>query len=398
MKGVWPDWAKNKEMRNTKKLLFVVISLAMIFTSAFSVYAFTDTNGSPYEEAIDALAELELVLGTGNNVYGVADNVTRQQMALFIARLASGLTVTDSPNSINTTIFTDLVDSVYNHAISYCYDNDIIIGKGGTIFDPTGDVLVQEAITMAVRTLGYNGLDYPDEYIEKASEAGLLSNLDNLDYETPMLRGEIAQLIFNTLHCESRKGAEGTSFADLYFTPTIVLPQLDYFEITTLEVLEQNYDCSWAKDTDEASYRHVDNVTLFGYTGYVRYEFYNNPDSYLKCRISFNFHIQGERAYVEGNPFEKYAINSTAELSAKEAKNLIETVNMKVSKFIEMPAVSPESFNVKAGAPSDIYEATAKNYARIGYQYNNTGNVWSLDIHTEQCVGCLYGTLEYTVK
>lgn len=366
-----------------------MISACVVSASA----KFTDVSNSKHETAIESLAELKLVLGTGNNKFGTGEDVTRQQMALFVARLKSGLAVTGSPGSENTSPFTDLVNSTYNKAISYCYQNGIIYGKSATRFDPTGSVLVKEAITMAVRTLGYTNLkNYPDDYIKKARECGLLNNLVDVDFNRNMKREEVAQLIYNTLYSNGLKDNDKALF-DLYFSSN---DNLDYFEITTLTELAANYDYEQLTYPNGNVRYIIRDAQLFGYTGDLHYAFHDNEIDPCKCTIYFEFPIKGYRE-PQGASFR--VVDSSTKMSPSEARNLIESVNRSAARYIGLDAnMDARTSSIKEGAPANIYEAAAKNYLKINYDYKeDNGNMWNLMIHTPVTTGCLFGRLTYDV-
>lgn len=220
-----------------KKLLAVLcLLLLFIFSCAIGAFAaFDDTAASPYHEAIHSLSDIGLVVGVSENRFGTEQNVTRQQMALFIARLKSGLNITGFEESENTTRFADLTDKTYYKAVSYCYNLKIVAGRTEDAFDPTGNVTVQEAIAMALRALGYTDLAYPDGYIRKAIDFGLTEKLEDADYHANMTRGQTAQLLYNTLHNSHLLFENGQSFYDIWFADKENLFYHNYIEVFDLD-------------------------------------------------------------------------------------------------------------------------------------------------------------------
>ena len=380
-------------------MLSMLIAVYLTCTGTVNVNAaFDDINASPYKAAIEQLAELKITAGKSASEFGVNDNVTRQQMTLFMARLLTGNEINGFENAANDTTFTDITDPTYFKSISYCYKNNIIVGRDETTFDPTGNVSVQEAITIAVRTLGYTDLAYPEGYIETAKHFGLLTNLENVNYTTPMTRGQVAQLLYNTLHNINLVGEYGKSLYDAKFSEN---PRKGYFEIGTLDELKANYEYRAAKYNlrDGWDSYIIDDVTFMGYTGDLQYYFEKDETDY---DIYFRFTIMGEKKAL--GPVNQWIENPCNELTAAEAKKLLEAINLRVARFTERPLASYSSSTHKEGGPSDIYKATVDNYASLYVEYKEMDGdkylpkVWDLNV-SATTIGNIKGCiLEGTIR
>ena len=175
--------------------------------------------------AIGVLQQLGIVAGVSSvlDKYGeVAEYtfdgdslVTRQQFALFTARIATalpGLFVVAPDSEIKTTTkFKDLKDQTYIPAIDHCYGEGYILGRDAenTIFDPTGNITFAEAVTMLTRALGYVGLTYPTGFMTKASdtEVRLIGEyadfqMNNIATDKKITRTQMAMLLWNFLLSE----------------------------------------------------------------------------------------------------------------------------------------------------------------------------------------------------
>ena len=159
-----------------KHLTFAYLALLLAAFLAVGAAAFTDTKDFDYESYINRLYDYKLAVGVSETEFGVNQTVTRQQMALFIARVVLGRTVVEPADYTMKHPFTDITDSTYDAAISFCCENKIIAGRTPTTFDPFGQVTGQEALAMAARALGYNDLKYPDGYIKFAMTTGCRRN------------------------------------------------------------------------------------------------------------------------------------------------------------------------------------------------------------------------------
>lgn len=216
-------------MRNLKRFLALTLTMLMV-VACFSVSASAvkfDDLGTDYDKAIDALSDLDVIKGRGDNLYDPDALVTREEMALLIAKLCTAK-VTDNDYALvwnteeNYTKFVDLVN--YFGAINYASNKGIIVGTSATTFEPTANITYQDALTMAVRALGYGSAKmdagYPWTYIEKA-EKTLGIKLSGVAYTEEITRAETAQILYDAFYAVA---ADGTVLAtDLFGLQTVVV-------------------------------------------------------------------------------------------------------------------------------------------------------------------------------
>jgi len=215
-------------MRNLKKFLALALAMLML-VSCFSVAAFDDVkDDSKYAEAVSLLSDLQVIRGFSASEFKPEENVTRWQMALMIAKLATGkVEETDARwyDVTNSTPFQDLKVDYYYGSIGYCFGNDIILGASDTAFEPERGIMFQEALAMAVRALGYASGDdkaemnagYPWTFVNKAVALNLDENLEDVNYEQTLTRAQTAQLLYNMLTAAKKTG---TTFAKDAFNLT----------------------------------------------------------------------------------------------------------------------------------------------------------------------------------
>lgn len=149
-------------------------------------------------------------------------------MALFTGRVLTGKVESNYWESyVNDTTFEDIDDvaDYYVGAISYAYEQGVVIGKSDVAFDPNGNVTYQEALTMVVRSLGYTGLSYPNGFINKAMKLGLTNGIANVAYGDAAVRGVIATILYNALYAEDSLFADNFNLTSgtymLVATPTV---------------------------------------------------------------------------------------------------------------------------------------------------------------------------------
>jgi hypothetical protein len=114
---------------------------------ASAVDAFTDDNGSIFEEDINAIAALGIAKGKTATTFSPNDPVTRGQMASFIARafnLAAG----------GSTPFTDISGNTHATNIAAIYNAGITTGKTATTFAPNDPVTRGQMASFLARALG----------------------------------------------------------------------------------------------------------------------------------------------------------------------------------------------------------------------------------------------------
>lgn len=196
-------------MKNASKLLAMLLAVAMFAAVAFTVSAFEDVNvEDDCYTAVNTLVSLNVIKGKTETEFAPDDAVTREQMAALMSRLYTTVAV---ENGGNYTPFTDLDDPYYNSVISWCYDAGVINGTTPSTFEPKANIMLQDAVTMACRLIGYNDLTYPLGYLTKGRLIGLLDGLEEVAYDKELTRGETAILLYNTLDADGAEVISGST-------------------------------------------------------------------------------------------------------------------------------------------------------------------------------------------
>lgn len=364
-------------MKIFSRILVVILALVMFVGGTVNIAAFEDVNSSPHKNAIETLAAMGLVKGISETEFDPYRPVARHEMALFIARIKSGLNIDDSPEMENDTVFTDLVNPTFNAAISYCYKHKIIEGRGDNIFDPLGTVSVQEALTMAIRAMGYTNLNYPDGYIDHAKKFGLLVGLEDANYFAGMTRDQVAQLMYNTLNSPNLRSPAGESFADTLFNANATEPE-DIFEISDFNTIKESFTYKAGTFGPYDTYT-VSGVDFLDETGDV--DFIIDTDKVTVFRTTFTMSLCGEVVTSPDNSFFPYVVNPASKLSASEAEELISSLNERLIEYLGVDAVVPEYTARESGTTGNVYEDTAKNYGTLTFNYRDSQNrKWHLRI------------------
>ncbi len=236
-----------------KKILSLILAGLMTVSCAAFVAAddaAVEATDSTQAYAISFLAQNGIYHGKSNEefVAAAADPIERYQMALFVARISTGW-VDDymwdynydwEDNTANNSTFDDLAGTSaesFLGAISYANQKGIIEGYSATKFGPTDGITYRDALTMVVRTMGYQGLIYPWGYIEKAVELGLTEGIEGVTYTDNLNRGQVAVILYNAMFAPCKGGETlAKSIFDVDFAwETIVITASDEARLTNVE-------------------------------------------------------------------------------------------------------------------------------------------------------------------
>ena len=209
-----------------KKVLSIVLSIAMVVclapTMAFAATtsasqaaaAYSDTEGTACEGAVNVLTALKVVDGFTDGTYKPEQTVTRAQMAKLIV---TALGVADYATA-KTSKFVDMGAATWSIPyVEYAANLNIVNGVGNGKFNPNGLVTYEQAATMIVRALGYtdqckemNGT-WPAIYVQKAMALGVFEDVVN-GGANGANRGDIAIMLYNAIElAEVYADADGTT-------------------------------------------------------------------------------------------------------------------------------------------------------------------------------------------
>lgn len=186
------------------KILALVISVMMIVT-VFPMASFgADGSFEPsvYGKEVRFLQDIGVV----DDIFDTSVNMTRSEFAVLVLK-ALGY------DSLVTAGTYDVVfdDVPANHSafsyIMYAYKCGLFNGTSSTTFNPDGEVSMNQAITVAVKMLGYEHHaaamgGWPAGYVSMANKLNLLDGINIIPQREAAHRSWIYILIYNTLHCD----------------------------------------------------------------------------------------------------------------------------------------------------------------------------------------------------
>lgn len=178
-----------------KKLLALMLSMAMVFTIGTSVMAYSDVEEGTYvSEAVTVLSNLDILNGYEDGTFKPEATITRAEMAKIICE-ALGYYGMDS----DKTPFDDVEPKHWAAGyINTAAGLGIINGYGNGKFGPEDTVTYEQAVKMVVCALGYEAMaadrgGWPAGYTSVAANIGLTKGMSS------SVRGDIAVLIYNAL-------------------------------------------------------------------------------------------------------------------------------------------------------------------------------------------------------
>ena len=181
-----------------KKLISILLAGIILVTSTSVIFAAKNEDVSSY--AVDTLCDLGFIIGDDAGNLQLDKPVTRAEFATILLRVL-GLNEDNAPVVMPN--FSDVPQTHWAAGIiAHCSTLGIINGYGDGTFGPDDNVNYQDAITMMVRTLGYEpavgNAGYPTGYLTKAGELGLTKGVSG-SANLPILRKDIIYLVFNSL-------------------------------------------------------------------------------------------------------------------------------------------------------------------------------------------------------
>jgi len=192
-------------MRNLKKILALVLALVMSL-SVMATAAFTDAAeiDATYDEATQVLAALKVFEGKGNNVFDPKANITREEVAAILYRIATGDVAKKQVSLyVDGAKFDDVKSTDWAAGyIGYCANGGLIGGYGDGNFGYGDPVTGYQVLAMILRAVGYGkngefvGANWEKNVASVAQDAQILKNLKDVQLSLPVSREVVAELLF----------------------------------------------------------------------------------------------------------------------------------------------------------------------------------------------------------
>ena len=317
-----------EEMKNTLKLLSVLLIVSMLFSTVAFAATFTDVSSDKnYYESVSVLSALGIINGYTDGTFGPEKNVTRAEFSAMLMRaLASGGVGDPDPAGLP---FVDLGGATWAVSdIRTAYDLGIINGMSETTFEPNSNVTYEQALKMVVCALNYGehalqmqatmpaGMPWYSGYMQVAGDLGLVDGV-NYVLGQPAKRWEIAQIIYNAFDVYLLKKIEMSTGEVMYqqTTDTILSSKLNvaraHGEIVadgtnTLaadgSVARNGYALVYETNTGKTLIYAKNGVSLDGLLG-KSVEFFYKTDVYGERQLVYILSRGGDESSVKVDAF-----------------------------------------------------------------------------------------------
>ena len=215
---------KEKKDMKLKKLIARVLSAALLCSLLTAVPAsaaeqggFRDISDPAVAEAAELLRLMGVVEGDGEGYFHPSLTLNRAQFCKMAVLLRGEGKQANA--QANRTIFLDVKGDHwargyinYASSITVGESERLVMGVGDGTFHPDEEIAFAQAVTMAMRLLGYTSADvntgavWYDGYMAAADTAGVLDGL-NADPNAPVTRAQAA-ILFQNLLFASPKGSK----------------------------------------------------------------------------------------------------------------------------------------------------------------------------------------------
>ncbi len=189
-------------MKNLKKLMSVILTVAMLMSFAVSTSAasFADVEEtSAAYEAIEVLAALDILEGKEAGNFDPDANIKRSEFAAVICRAMNAEAAAAGSSASFVDVAADHWAAGY---IGWAAGSGIVNGKGDGKFDPDANVTYQEAVTMIIRAMGFDPLaikrgGFPTGYMAIANTYNITTGVAMAPATGAATRAGVAQLVYN---------------------------------------------------------------------------------------------------------------------------------------------------------------------------------------------------------
>ncbi|NCB63638.1 MAG: S-layer homology domain-containing protein [Clostridia bacterium] len=200
-------------MRNLKKMLSLVMALAMIasfMVVGASAAAFPDDKDIVNKDAVGTLVALGVIKGNEKGEFNPKGIVTRAEMAKMICVALNGGNDPKLGNTVSK--FTDVPATHWASGyIDFCTNMGILAGKGNNKFEPDATVTGTEAAKMLLILIGYDaansnltGAQWDVNTNAQANLRGFYADLA-INPSQGLTRDNAAQMIFNAIQATVAK-------------------------------------------------------------------------------------------------------------------------------------------------------------------------------------------------
>ena len=191
-------------MRSIKNIVIGLLTAAFTMAPLTSLASILpeDVAGTRFEEPVQILAALEIMVGDDDGAFRLDDNIKRSEVAKMAIHALGLEDIADSRKGESK--FPDVsVDHWANGYINLATAQGLIVGDDEGNFRPNDSITYSEAMAIFVRALGYEVMAedkgaYPEGHVVVAGSIGLTKNVQGAT-NAPITRGNVAYITNNAL-------------------------------------------------------------------------------------------------------------------------------------------------------------------------------------------------------
>ena len=190
-------------MNSKKKLLCAALSMSTLLGAMPALAAIpTDVKGTRYEEPVQVLNALKIMIGDDTGSFRLDDAISRSEVAKMAVH-AMGLEEVAESSKGNKDFLDVPADHWANGYIHVATTHKLIVGDGDGSFRPNDTITYAEAMTIMTRAAGYETAaqergGFPNGYMVTGTSAGLAKNV-KCGQNEKISRGNVAFLTMNAL-------------------------------------------------------------------------------------------------------------------------------------------------------------------------------------------------------
>lgn len=186
-----------------RKVTSFVLALVMLVSGSVMAFAATDTAGTAYEAAVNALVENKYASGYPDGSFKPENQISRAEAASIIVKFVGA--TDEELAKITTTEFTDMDTHKWAiPAVGYAVEKGILSGYTDGTFKPGNNVTYAEMAVMIVNAMDQKDLvsgKWDEGYMAVAKDKGYLDNTVKVDAKddvsVPATRGNVAIMVYN---------------------------------------------------------------------------------------------------------------------------------------------------------------------------------------------------------
>lgn len=191
-------------MRSIKNIVIGLLTAAFTMAplTSFASILPEDVAGTRFEEPVQILAALGIMVGDDDGAFRLDDNIKRSEVAKMAIHALGLEDIADSRKGESK--FPDVsVDHWANGYINLATAQGLIVGDDEGNFRPNDSITYSEAMAIFIRALGYEVMAedkgaYPEGHVVVAGSIGLTKNVQGAT-NAPITRGNVAYLTSNSL-------------------------------------------------------------------------------------------------------------------------------------------------------------------------------------------------------